>query len=245
MHTYVPLIISMQKIFTYLFIVVFVSFLSINTPSAKPEQPSVNAPVVSEAEMLYNEMQLENIVDYKAFEQAFTGYNKLDVQNKSILTVIDFSKPSTEERMCVIDMKHKKLLFSTHVAHGRNSGGNYATSFSNKNGSYKSSLGFYVTENTYTGKNGYSLVLDGLEKGINDKAKERAIVIHGADYANPRNIPSSGRLGRSLGCPALPRAVNKIIINTIKGGTLLYIYADNKSYMAQSNIISESHIASM
>ncbi len=235
----------MQKVFIYLFTIVFVSLISIHTPSAKPEQPLANTPVVSETEILYNDMQLHDIVDYKAFEQAMVGYKKVEAKNKNILTVIDFSKPSTEERMCVIDMKHKKLLFSTHVAHGKNSGGNYATSFSNKNGSHKSSLGFYVTENTYNGRNGYSLILNGLEKGINDKAKERAIVIHGADYADPDGIASSGRLGRSFGCPALPRAINNIIINTIKGGTLLYIYADNKSYMAQSNIISRDHIASL
>ena len=111
----------------------------------------------------------------------------------------------------------KKMLYSSVVSHGKNSGENYATSFSNEVGSYKSSLGFYLTGNTYQGRNGYSLLLDGLEKGINDRARERAIVVHGAAYANP-SVCKSGRLGRSFGCPALPQALTKPIINTIKGG---------------------------
>lgn len=189
---------------------------------------------------LYHQMDIAGLVDYKAFEQAVIGYNKVQGRKKNILTLIDFTKPSTEERLYVLDMKNQKLLFSSYVSHGRNSGGNYATSFSNKSGSYKSSLGFYLTENTYQGKNGYSLVLNGLEKNINDKAKERAIVVHGAPYANPSVINSSGRLGRSLGCPALPLAVSEKIINTIKGGSLLYIYADNADYLAQSHILPDS-----
>ena len=133
-------------------------------------------------------------------------------------------------------MEKKQLLFSSVVSHGRNSGGNYATSFSNQNGSYKSSLGFYLTENTYQGGNGYSLILNGLEKGINDKAKERSIVVHGASYANP-TVAASGRLGRSLGCPALPTKLAKPIINTIKDGSVMFIYANNSSYLAQSDIL--------
>ena len=159
--------------------------------------------------------------------------------DKDILTVIDFTKPSTEKRLFVIDLKLKKILFISYVAHGRNSGEKYATSFSNREGSFKSSLGFYKTENTYYGKNGYSLVLDGLERGINDKAKERAIVMHGAAYADPSTIRSCGRLGRSLGCPALPLAVSKKIIDTIKGGTLLYIHGDDKTYASLSTFIKQ------
>lgn len=185
----------------------------------------------------YTDMQLDNIISFNAFEQAMKGYNQIKNKNREILTLIDFTKPSTDQRLYVIDMQKKKLLFTSHVSHGRNSGENYATSFSNKNGSYQSSLGFYLTENTYLGKNGYSLILNGLEKGINDRAKERAIVIHGAPYANPSIIPSTGRLGRSLGCPALPEKVSKSIIDTIKGGSVLYIYADNKKYSEQSIFI--------
>lgn len=183
-------------------------------------------------------MQLENTVNYTAFEQAITGYNKIDEKNKNIITLIDFTKPSTEKRLYVLDMKQKKLLYTSLVSHGKNSGENYATSFSNENGSHKSSLGFYLTERAYQGKNGYSLVLDGLEKGINDQAKERAIVIHGAPYSNPSVINTTGRLGRSYGCPALPQTICKPVINAIKDGTLLYIYANDKNYLNQSAILS-------
>jgi len=197
----------------------------------------------SEVHILYNEMNLESIVCYDAFEKAMTGYNSLTAKNKSIFTIIDFSKPSVEERLCVIDMTQRKVLHKSHVSHGRNSGENYATDFSNKYGSYKSSLGFYVTESTYFGNNGYSLVLDGLERGINDNAKARAIVIHGADYCDPALVHSGARLGRSLGCPALPRYLCKPIINTIKDGTLLFIYAEDKNYLTQSPIVSPRLIA--
>lgn len=198
-----------------------------------------SAPAVSSCQLLYNEMGLDGVVNYDAFEKAVAGYNKIEQKSKEILTLVDFSKPSTEERFYVFDMRHKKLLFTSLVSHGKNSGGNYATSFSNKTGSLKSSLGFFLTENTYQGRNGYSLVLNGLEKGINDKAKERAIVIHGAAYSNPSVIASSGRLGRSFGCPALPLAVSKPIINTIKGGSLLFIYANNQNYLSYSPILSD------
>lgn len=190
-------------------------------------------------EQLYYEMQLENTINYEAFEQAMAGYEKIEASNKDILTLIDFSKPSTEERFYVLDLKQRKLLYSSYVSHGKNSGDNYAVSFSNSKGSNQSSLGFYLTGNTYQGNNGYSLILNGLEKNINDKAKERAIVIHGADYSDPSFIRWAGRLGRSQGCPALPRDVTKPIINTIKEGSLLYIYADNAEYLEQSPVLSD------
>lgn len=229
----------MHKIFIYLLLL----FIPVNFSQMRSSEPIMHE--VSSCRQLYLEMQLEGIVNFTAFEQAITGYNKIEEKSKEILTLVDFSKPSTEERFYVFDMRHKKLLFSSLVSHGKNSGGNYATSFSNENGSLKSSLGFFLTENTYQGKNGYSLVLNGLEKGINDRAKERAIVIHGAAYSNPSVIASSGRLGRSFGCPALPQAVSKPIINTIKGGSLLFIYANNQNYLAYSPILSKQQVASM
>lgn len=197
---------------------------------------------VPNSRALYHEMALAGTIDYAVFERAIAGYNRMGGHAKDILTVIDFTKPSTEKRLFVIDLKLKKILFISYVAHGRNSGEKYATSFSNREGSFKSSLGFYKTENTYYGKNGYSLVLDGLERGINDKAKERAIVMHGATYADPSTIRSCGRLGRSLGCPALPLAVSKKIIDTIKGGTLLYIHGDDKTYASRSTFIKQDEI---
>ena len=199
-------------------------------------------PSMPNSRMLYHEMALEGTIDYTVFERAIAGYNRMGSFDKNILTVIDFTKPSTEKRLFVIDLKLKKVLFISYVAHGRNSGEKYATSFSNQEGSFKSSLGFYQTENTYYGKNGYSLVLNGLERGINDKAKERAIVVHGAAYADPSTIRSCGRLGRSLGCPALPLAVSKKIIDKIKGGTLLYIHGDDKTYASRSTFIKQDEI---
>lgn len=228
----------MQKAF--LFLLLF--FLPLSNVSTRTSMPEKNAGTLFSAsdkmdgEQLFEEMQLGGVVNFLAFRQAVAGYNKIEEKSKSILTLIDFTKPSTEKRLFVFDMKEKKVLYSSVVSHGKNSGNNYATSFSNEVGSYKSSLGFYLTGNTYQGKNGYSLLLNGLEKGINDRARERAIVVHGAAYANP-SICKSGRLGRSFGCPALPQALTKPIINTIKDGSVLFIYANNKEYMAKSTIL--------
>src|SRR5690606_6742942 len=194
-------------------------------------------PELHERKLLDRKMNVEFILQYDAFEQAMQGYQTLQPRQDHILTVIDFTLPSTEKRMVVLDMKDEKVLYHTIVSHGRNSGDKYARSFSNRHGSYQSSLGCYETEGTYQSGNGYSLVLNGLEKGINDQAKARAVVIHGADYCSESFIKSTGRLGRSYGCPALPRELNKPIINTIKNGTLLYIYADNPEYMAATQIV--------
>lgn len=221
----------MQRLFVYI--------LLLSLP-ARFQSPEVSYTSLEEllppSVQLYQEMQLGDIINFDAFEQALSGYEKIN-SPKEILTLIDFSKPSTEERLYVLDMKQKKMLYASHVSHGQNSGANYATSFSNDIGSYKSSLGFYMTEGTYTGRNGYSLVLEGLEKDINDKAKERAIVIHGASYTNPAFISSMGRLGRSHGCPALPASLTQPIINTIKGGSLLFIYANSPDYQKNSPIL--------
>ena len=175
-------------------------------------------------------------MDYNVFKTALNGYNKIE-RRKNLLTIIDYSKPSTEKRFFVIDMEQKKILVNSHVSHGKNSGGNIATSFSNKVSSNKSSLGFFLTENTYMGGNGYSLVLNGLEKGINDKAKERYIVIHGADYANPKIAKSQGRLGRSLGCPALPRDISKKTIDMIKNGSVIFAYGNDTNYLERSSYV--------
>lgn len=224
---------AMQRIFIVSFLFILFSGHSF---AQKTEVSSVDS--IVESRQLYAEMHLEGTVNYQAFEQAIIGYNQLNVKNKDILTLIDFTKPSTEKRLYVFHLKEKKLLYASFVSHGRNSGEKYATSFSNEIGSYKSSLGFFITENTYHGKNGYSLVLNGVEKDINDKAKERAIVIHGASYSNPSVIAASGRLGRSQGCPALPLTVAKPIINAIKGGSLLYVFANDLNYIDKSSVFS-------
>lgn len=205
-----------------------------------PEAPEI---VEVKCQKLYDEIGLEDIVNYKAFEQAILGFHLVDRKNKDIIAVIDFSKPSTEERLYVIDLQEKELLFVSHVSHGKNSGDVFATSFSNVNGSNQSSLGFFVTEGTYSGKGGYSLILDGLEQGINDKAKERSIVMHGSRNANPSIINKRGSLGRSLGCPAMPEAVTKPIINTLKDGAIVFIFADDEEYLEQSPILSTAFYA--
>lgn len=179
--------------------------------------------------LLYQQLGIEETISFPAFENALKGYSRLPVEKKGLLALIDYTKPSTMKRFCVVDLEQQRVLYASHVSHGRRSGENYAESFSNQPGSYKSSLGFFLTGKTYYGKNGYSLTLDGLEKGINDKARERSIVIHGADYSDPSVLKGQGRLGRSLGCPALPPEVSRQVIDTIKDGVLLYIYGLNKN----------------
>ncbi len=215
----------------------------ISNPTSSEKIPVKTDSVVDEQspiEELYQQIDLADKLKYEVFEMALLGFDNLPRQNKDIITIIDFSLPSTDKRMYVIDLKNKKLLFHTIVSHGRNSGEKYATSFSNRHGSFQSSLGFYVTEGTYSGGNGYSLVINGQEKGINDQAKARAVVIHGADYCSTSFIKTTGRLGRSYGCPALPRELTKPIINTIRNGTGLFIYADNAEYMANSTIVKDT-----
>lgn len=178
----------------------------------------------------------------KAFEYAQQGYEKLKEQgvilNDHIISIIDFSLPSTEKRLYVVDLKNYQVLYKTYVAHGRNSGTVMANSFSNSPSSYKSSLGFYKTLGTYIGKHGYSLKLQGLEKGINDNAYNRAIVIHGAGYVNPAFISRQGYIGRSQGCPAVMTKEATPIINTIKDGSCLFIYSPNTSYQQHSSVLS-------
>jgi len=178
----------------------------------------------------------------RAFDLAQKGYEKLKEQgeflNDAIISIIDFSLPSSAKRLFVIDMKNYKLLFNTYVAHGRNSGKEFARSFSNKPSSFKSSLGFYVTGNTYFGENGFSLKLEGLEKGINDNADRRAIVMHGADYVNESLLQSQGFMGRSLGCPAISKQDYKQVINMIKDKTCLFIFSPDNNYLSASPILN-------
>ena len=225
---------------TTIFSITFLLLSALTFPigNASPKKSlSMSERLVNETELIYEQMNLKGLIDFNAFEAAYVGYKKLNNNKNNLLTIIDFNLPSTEKRMYVLDLSKKEVLYVTHVAHGRNSGGNYATSFSNKNGSYQSSLGFYRTAETYNGGNGYSLRLDGLEKGINDLARPRAVVIHGADYCNENFIKSTGRLGRSFGCPALPQELNKPIINTIKDGSLIFIYADKPEYYAMTKVL--------
>jgi hypothetical protein len=195
----------------------------------------------SEIQLLYKECGLKDILSFNVFDLAVTGLRKINgIQNSKIITIIDFSKPSTSERFFVIDLENKKLLYSTLVAHGKNSGENYAKSFSNESESLKSCLGFFITNETYNGDNGYSLMLDGLEPGINDNARNRSIVIHGAAYVSEAFIKENGRLGRSWGCPALPESISKEIIDLISKGSCLFIYGVDPDYLGKSKIINTS-----
>jgi hypothetical protein len=151
-----------------------------------------------------------------------------------ILTVIDYSIPSTEPRLWTFDLSGRKLLFREHVAHGVNSGGNRPTKFSNINGSRQTSLGLFVAEEPYYGANGYSMRMRGLEKGVNHLARERAIVMHGAPYVNPEAARKQGRLGRSWGCPAVRTAVARKMIDTLKNGSLIFAYYPDNQWLASS-----------
>jgi hypothetical protein len=179
-----------------------------------------------------------NFTQSEALNYALEGWEKLENNlQKPLLTVIDFSLPSTEKRLWIIDLTTREILLNTVVAHGRNSGNLMAEKFSNQPESYQSSLGFYKTAETYQGKHGYSLRLDGLENGFNDQARSRAIVIHGADYAREEFAKSTGRLGRSLGCPALPPELSAKVIDLIKEGSLLFIYGQDQDYLSRSVLI--------
>lgn len=193
----------------------------ISTSSLNAEKPLPNAEVLS---------------------YGIKGYLKLQEEEKipqgKPLTLIDFSLPSSEKRMWIIDMRDGSIIHHGHVSHGRNSGDLMASRFSNISSSYMSSLGFYLTGETYQGKHGYSLRLDGLEKGFNDKARDRSIVIHGADYAKETFISQSGRLGRSLGCPALPHEIVAEVIDIIKDNSCLFIYGNDQEYLQKSNFLN-------
>lgn len=167
-----------------------------------------------------------------------------EVTQPQRLAVIDYSRPSTVPRMWVFDLRQRKLLYSEHVAHGKHSGANLANAFSNVEGSFQSSLGLFSAAETYIGENGYSLRMDGLEPGVNDRARERLLVIHGADYVNPSQALKQGRLGRSYGCPALRRAVADGVIDSLKDGQLVFAFYPDTKWLASSRFLNCTAIAS-
>lgn len=173
----------------------------------------------------------------KVLKLALTAYKKATHNGsvkKPVLTVIDYSLPSSKQRMWVFDVRQKRLLYNTHVAHGKNSGMDTPHHFSNKLSSKETSLGTYVTSDTYMGSKGYSLNLKGLEKGFNDNAYNRRVVIHGAWYVEPDFIKKSGRAGRSWGCPSIAKTLAKPLINTIKGGSVVFAYYPDKNYLSHT-----------
>jgi hypothetical protein len=154
------------------------------------------------------------------------------------LAVIDYSQPSSARRLWVFDLKHNRLLLRDFVAHGRRSGENFATQFSNKMGSYQTSLGLFRTQESYQGKHGYSLRMDGLEPGVNDRARERAIVIHAAAYVDPRLVRTQGRIGRSLGCPAVRPEVGRMVVDQLKGGQYLFAWHPDRRWLQNSDYLN-------
>lgn len=241
---------TMKKGFLF-FTVLFTSLLHLPTAlssSAKAKKTvwnysSTAGKHVTSGLALYSKLNLQaKGLSEDAFNLGIKGYTKLRdlgrIPKDQVLTIVDFSKPSTEKRLFVIDVNEEKVLFHTYVAHGKNTGDKVARKFSNIPESLQSSLGFYTTLSTYNGKHGYSLKLEGLERGINHLAKDRAIVIHGADYATEGFIKRNGYLGRSWGCPALPPNLNKPIIDEIKDGSCLFIYSDNGNYKRKSLLLS-------
>lgn len=191
---------------------------------------------------IYNQLKGEQKPEFSLFKLAYLGYIDLKLSgllpfSKSILSIIDFRLPSVKKRFWVIDLKTKTVLYHTYVAHGENSGGNYAIDFSNSEGSHQSSLGFYKTQETYFGKNGLSLRLKGLEHGFNTNARERYVVLHGATYATEEYIRENGVLGNSEGCPAIPMGLHIPIINLTKEGTCLFIYFPDARYLESSTFI--------
>ena len=211
--------------------------LSTNNSFAKTSKSSTYnspRPVEININYLFSALNLKNFNAPKlaSYSQALNGFFKLKEKGlikKDILTIIDFSMPSSAKRLWVIDMVTNTVLYNSVVSHGMNSGGDFATSFSNEQRSNKSSLGFYATGETYTGKNGFSMKLDGLEAGVNSNARARAVVVHGAYYANPSILNSQSYLGRSQGCPALPENLSKQVINTIKGKSCMFIYHPSRT----------------
>ena len=182
-----------------------------------------------------------NKLRYDVFAKAYQGYlvmkNEGMISNSRYLTVMDFELSANQRRIWVLDFQKNKLALHDLVSHGKNSGEEYAHCFSNQHESFKSSLGFYVTGTNYLGKNEYSLRLHGIEEGFNDNAFERGIVMHGADYVNSQYIRKHKRLGRSQGCPAVSQKINTWLINTIEGGSCLFIYYPDKTYLNRSEIL--------
>lgn len=204
---------------------------------------SATAAIVEEATNLYGLMDLKKAgLSLQGFEYAWKGYKYLvekgKINKNDVLSICDFSQSSRRKRFYVIDLAEKKVLINTWVAHGRNSGGEYARSFSNNPDSHKSSLGFYVTRSTYYGSHGLALKIEGLEKNINDKADERNIVIHGSEYVGADFLSHSPINGRSFGCPALPTEETHKVIETIKDGSCLFIYHPTKSYIQKSKVLN-------
>lgn len=246
----------MQKnqLFTVVLVTISLAFISFtkptNTSSFKSVSNTAGSSVginndvkvepVSMSTVLYQDLKLdEKGLSKEALNYAIKGYEKLVakgvVKNNQYITIVDFSQTSRKKRFYLIDVKNNKLVHHTFVSHGKNTGVDVAEKFSNKINSEQSSLGFYVTTETYTGKHGLSMRLAGQEKGFNDNAEARGIVVHGAAYVNANRV-NSPFMGRSQGCPALPEAEYAKVINIIKGGSVMFIYSPSDNYLQESQL---------
>jgi L,D-transpeptidase catalytic domain len=219
------------------------TLLKYNASASAIKRPNENSSIGNKITDLYINLGLkEKGLSKDAFKYAYNGYNKLlkrhAIERSGFLTICDFSQSSRNKRLYIIDLENNELITNTYVAHGKNSGGEFATRFSNRPSSLQSSLGFYVTKNTYFGEHGLSLKVVGLEPGFNDKAMQRAIVVHGADYVEESWLNHSKYMGRSFGCPAVPDDESDFIINTIKNGTCLFIYHPSKKYLNGSKLLN-------
>lgn len=231
-----------------LFYFVFLLFPNLNFTVPKVSAPlfHVHEIVIGESSGVYDSLNLSELgLSPDAFNLALVGYNKLKAKglldNPDVLTIVDFSQTSKNKRMYVIDFEKQKLVHHTLVSHGRNTGDEFAKKFSNVDGSWQSSLGFYITKNTNMGASvGFSLIMEGVEKGFNDKAQQRQIIVHGADYATEDFIRRTGRLGRSFGCPAVPPEEIRPLVKTIQNGSALFIYYPDTEYLRTSPLLNES-----
>ncbi len=229
------------------FLLAFAPSVMAGAPSTTPNETTRTgslagfSPVTFEDSLshLYDAIELKaKGLSYEAFRYAMIGFYTLRdegrLNGKNIISIIDFTKPSTQQRFYTIDLDRRMIIYHSLVSHGKNTGENLAKSFSNVVHSNQSSLGFYITGETYVGSKGYSLKLDGIESGINDNMRERAVVMHEADYVSEYWISKFGRLGRSQGCPALPKKISRDVINTIKNKTVVFAYFNDDHYLASS-----------
>lgn len=223
----------MNTLFTLISTVLLTSNITSSVASFATVGPDVNTQV----------QHLSNTapkLDKNVLKLALTAYKNADRKGavkKPVLTVIDYSLPSNKQRMWVFDVRNERLLYNTYVAHGRNSGNNTPSHFSNRESSKESSLGTYITKDTYIGHKGYSLNIQGLDRGINDNAYNRRVVVHGAWYVEPDFIKKSGRAGLSWGCPAIAATLAKPVINTIKNGSVIFAYFPDKYFLSHSGYL--------
>lgn len=189
----------------------------------KPAGPTGN---FDSPDVIYDDADLAGIIDRDVFEAAYQSVEAHGLEtNRGTLAIADMSQPSTAKRFVLVDLRSHELILRTWVAHGAGSGGLMAKRFSNRDGSHATSLGLYrVGSRIASPKHGAALLLEGLDKGVNDRARRREVIVHGADYVSKRYIAQTGRLGRSWGCPAVPRAEMKRVISALEGDGLLYVY---------------------